>query len=87
MPRAQFERGWQHARTVSVHAVKPLRHPKTGDLLYYIHAELELDPSVAEPVREVVLLIVNEEGVWRLARPPKKLVRRVLGEESDDAAS
>ena len=76
--REQFERGWQTARRIEVHALQPMRHPKDGSILYYIHASVELAPQMREPKREVVLLIVKRDGRWRLARAPDSVRKRVL---------
>lgn len=82
LSREQFERGWRTARRIEVHALQPLRHPKDGSILYYIHASVELAPQVREPKREVVLLIVKRDGRWRLARAPDSVRKRVLKEGS-----
>ena len=80
--REQFERGWQTARRIEVHALQPMRHPKDGGILYCIHASVELAPQVREPNRDVVLLIVKRGGQWRLARAPDSVRKRVLNEGS-----
>lgn len=78
--REQFERGWQTARRIEIHDIQPMRHPKDGSILYYVHAGVELAPQIREPKREVVLLIVKRGGHWRLAKAPETVRKRVLKE-------
>jgi hypothetical protein len=81
LTREQFERGWNSAESIAVLAVQPMRHPEDGSLLYYAHARFELAANLPDPRRDVVVLIINEGGAWRLARAPKALTRKVLGPE------
>ncbi|MCH7526205.1 MAG: hypothetical protein IID39_02095 [Planctomycetes bacterium] len=81
LTREQFERGWNSAESIAVLAVQPMRHPGNGSLLYYAHARFELAANLPDPRREVVVLIIEEEGAWCLARAPKALTRKVLGLE------
>ena len=85
--REQFERGWQTARRIEVHAIQPMRQPKDGSILYYVHASVELSPQVREPKREVVLLIVKQSGRWRLAQAPDNLRKHVLKKETTESGA
>lgn len=85
-PRGEFERGWKAVRKVTVLDVQKLRNPPQGaayegKYLYYLHGRVELDETVPEPVREVLLLVVQEGEHWRLAKAPKNLRERVLGRQ------
>lgn len=77
-PRQEFERGRNALETIRI---ADLRKMKTlqGEYLYYIHARIELDDSVPKPARDVVLLIVQEDDRWRLARAPEHLRQKILG--------
>ena len=91
-PRGEFERGWKAVRKVTVVAVQKMRNPPEGGAfegkyLYYVHGRVELDASVPDPRREVLLLIVREGEQWRLARAPRYLRQQVLGEENGEPAS
>ena len=77
-PRQEFERGWKALEKVRVLAVQK-RKTLEGQDLYYIHTRVELDDSVPEPARDVVLLIVRENDRWRLAKAPAHLRKKVLG--------
>ncbi len=47
-------------------------------VFYYVHASITLASGVPDPHRQIVLRVVDEAGVWRLAQAPKALVTRVL---------
>lgn len=90
-PRGEFERAWKAVRKVRIIVVQKMRNPPEGGAyegtyLYYVHGRVELDPSVPEPNRDVLLLIIREGEQWRLARAPKNLRTRVLGEQADQAS-
>jgi hypothetical protein len=82
LPRDAFERGWRAVRQVTVLQLQKFRRRAEDDIVYGVHARVELDESVPEPVRDVVLLLVREADQWRLAAAPKSLQERFLG--SDD---
>lgn len=82
--REQFDKGFQFARGIEVHKIQPMRKPDDRSLVYYVHASVTLAPGTKESVRPIVLLLVQDAGTWRLARPPKALVKRVLGDESKE---
>lgn len=84
-PRRQFERGWKALKKVRVLALQKMKTPQ-GEYLYYIHARVELDESMPEPTREVVLLMIKENDRWRLASAPAHLRKKVLGDAADGDA-
>jgi len=87
-PRDSFERGWRAVQRVTVLDIQKLLREVEGDVVYGVHAAVELDESVPEPKRQVVLLIVHEADQWRLMSAPANLRRRFLGtEEASDAAA
>lgn len=87
LDREQFDRGWRTAQRISIHEIRPMRRPNDGGILYYVHAIVELAPEIRKPKRDVVLLIVRENDAWRLARAPKALVEKVLGNKTHDSES
>jgi hypothetical protein len=82
-PRDAFERGWQAVRRVRVLDVQPFRRRAEDDLVFGVHAYVELDESVPERSPDVVLLIVKEAERWRLAEAPPALRERFLGSPDD----
>lgn len=78
-PRDSFQRGWRAVRRVSVVRLQKFRRRVEGDIVYGLHAHVELDPAVPKPRRDVILLIVREDDHWRLRRAPSDLRRRYLG--------
>ncbi|MFH0982906.1 MAG: hypothetical protein V2A79_15395 [Planctomycetota bacterium] len=78
VPRQEFERGWKALKKVRILALQKMK-TREGQYLYSLHARLELDESMPEPTREVVLLIVSEGDQWRLAQAPAHLRKKVLG--------
>lgn len=84
LPRGDYEQGWQAVQKIAVRALRKVmlaadaKH--RGDpsrKVYVLLAEVALDPThragAREPIREVVLMIVREQGAWRLAHPPKAM--------------
>jgi hypothetical protein len=81
MSRDQYEEGWQATRQIRVRALEPAflvpkedsNTPGENEKVYLILAEVRLDPkhpaARREPKREAVLMIVREQGRWRLAQP------------------
>jgi hypothetical protein len=78
-PRDAFERGWRAVRRVRIMDIQKFRRPVEDDLVFGVHAHVELDESVPERSPDVVLLIVKEAGRWRLAEAPPALRERFLG--------
>ncbi|UCG17181.1 MAG: hypothetical protein JSV19_03955 [Phycisphaerales bacterium] len=83
-PRDAFERGWRSVRRVRILGVQKFRRKVEDDIVYGVHARIELDESVPDPQRERVLLIVREAGEWRLARATERL-HRWFGLTADEA--
>ena len=84
-PRQEFERGWKALKKVRVLALQKMKTLE-GEYLYCIHTRVELDESVSEPAREVVLLIVRENDRWCLAKAPAHVRKEVLGIEEPGSA-
>lgn len=74
-PRDAFERGWRSVQRVRILGVQKFRRKVEDDIVYGVHARIELDESVPDRHRERVLLIVQEAGQWRLARATENLHR------------
>ncbi len=89
-PRTRYERAWKSFRRARVSKLIEMRTktPDSTDLqpVYVVHATVDLDASVPEPERDIVLLIKRENEAWTLARPPQHLVRKILGHANDNGA-
>ena len=72
-PRDQFHRAWQSVQKVTIEAVRALRNPRDGSLIYAVRARVELGPDLREPLRDVVILLTGENNQWRLTMPPEGL--------------
>lgn len=86
-PRDAFERGWRAVRRVRILDVQPFRRRVENDLVFGVHAYVELDESVPERSPDVVLLIVKEAERWRLAEAPPALRERFLGSPDEIPAA
>lgn len=84
-PRTRYERAWKSFRRARVLALTEMRTPDLQPV-YVVHATVDLDASVPDPEREIVLLIKRENDAWHLARPPEHLVRKVLGQGNENSA-
>lgn len=85
LSEAEFIRGWRATRQVSILALQQRRDPRDGEIVYVVHGRVELDPDkVPQPEREIVLLLVKENGQWRIARAPSKVAKALKGELSED---
>lgn len=84
LSRDDYEQGWQAVQKIAVRALKKVMlaadSKHRGDpsrKVYVLLAEVALDPThragAREPNREVVLMMVREQGAWRLAHPPKAM--------------
>ena len=80
--RRRFESAWHAVRSVEVKAIKPVR-AKRENIKYYIHATAHLDPQLGEPRRDLVVLVVDENGEWRIAPAPEGMRDKILGIESN----
>ena len=75
LPSDAFERGWRSVQWVRILDVQKFRRKVEDDIVYGVHARIELDESVPKPQRERVLLIVQEAGQWRLAPATERLLQ------------
>ena len=84
LPRGEYEQGWQAVQEIRMRALQEVilaadseRGRKEDQTVYVLAADVSLDPAHRagrkEPIREVVLMVVPEQGSWRLARPPKAM--------------
>lgn len=84
LPRGDYEQGWQAVQTITLRALRKVMlaadSKQGGDqyrTVYVLLADVALDPTQRagerEPNREVVLMMVQEQGAWRLAHPPKAM--------------
>lgn len=84
LPRGEYDQGWQAVQEIRIRALQevvlaadPERGREEDQTVYGLAADVSLDPAHRagrkEPSREVVLMVVSEQGSWRLARPPKTL--------------
>lgn len=90
--RDDFEQRWTGLTQVRVRKLRPIILKNadgvpTGDETYAILVDFSSDPAVVsrrrEPLRDIVWLVVNEQGQWRLAKPPKKVklwLRKEIGD-------
>ena len=78
-PRDQFHRAWQSVQKVTINALRLLHNPNDGSVLYAVRARVELDPTVREPLRDVVILLTWENNRWRLTMPPEGLPDNLFG--------
>jgi len=84
LPRGEYDQGWQAVEEIRIRALQevilaadPDHGRKEDQPVYVLVADVALDPAHRagrnEPSREVVLMVVSEQGSWRLARPPKNM--------------
>jgi hypothetical protein len=68
----EFLVGFRATRHVTVLDLAP-RRTREGEIVYLLYCMVELDPDVVpEPKRDIVLLLRQETGSWRIARPPHR---------------
>jgi hypothetical protein len=84
LPRHEYEEAWRAVERIRIRALEevilapePTRGRDDFEPAYIILADVSLDPNVPagqrEPKREVVLQLVREQDMWRLARAPKAM--------------
>lgn len=86
--KEEFDEGWKAVREIRIRALQKIRidlgtnndnrsTEPGGDVHYVVLASVVFDPSLKatqkEPEREVVLLVIPEQGEWRVARAPKSI--------------
>lgn len=96
LPRRTFERAWYNVEQVRVRKILKVHEPDPALLerpdireelkapIYCVHATIRLrqrpDRQVPQPIREVVVLVVQEQGEWKLGPPaPLALKQRIVG--------
>lgn len=83
--KQEFTMALQGGATVTIQQLQKFRTPE-GEVVYAVRGRVELKkPGIPKPVRDVILMIVNESDQWRLALAPSN-VRKVMkeAEESQD---
>jgi hypothetical protein len=85
--RAEYDQGWQAVQEIRVLALEKVRvdfgemdaeSVSDASLIHYlVLAEVRFDPThragLKEPRRDVTMLLILEQGNWRIARAPKAL--------------
>jgi len=98
LPREEFEEGWQAVEEIRIKAVRPAtlapdpqREMPDPQSVYAVVAEVMLDPkhpaAKGRPRRHVVLMLVQEQGDWRLAHAPKPMrdwIKKQTGIQDED---
>ncbi len=95
LPRKNFERAWHAVKEVRVRKVIRVHEPTTRPAasapaeireelrnpIYCVHGTILLrDNQRPRPVREVVVLVIKENGEWRLGPPaPAAIKQRIMG--------
>ncbi len=98
LPRRSFERAWRAVKEVRIRRLMLVHDPDTQaadtqrtDMrpelkgrVYCAHATITLrDPRRSRPVREIVVLLIQENGEWKLGPPaPLALKYRIMGIEA-----
>ena len=86
LPRGEYERGWQAVQRIRVRLVQKIKlagrkgeasNAAAPQVAYVVCAAVHLDTSLLagrrKPDRNVVVLVLQEQGEWRLARAPAKV--------------
>jgi len=102
LSRGDFEQGWQAVVKIQIRALQPVflaadaeGSAMTGETIYVVLANVELDPAHRagqnEPHREVALKVVKENGEWRLAKAAanirKWIIERVANQSAEKESS
>jgi hypothetical protein len=77
-PRDDFHKAWRSVRRVKVLALRKVMDEEKN-LMYVARANVELDPDIREPHREVIIMMVREDNQWRMRQPPKHVVQALFG--------
>ncbi len=99
--RRNFERAWHAVKEVRLRKIERVHEPTTRQIdpartdirpelkgtIYCAHATITLrEDRKNKPVREVVVLIIQEDGQWKLGPPASQaLKRRIMGTDSPAA--
>ncbi len=82
LSEAEFRRGWRAVEKVTIHEIRKMKTPE-GEVFYAVRGEVDLNPSeVPHPNRNVVLVLVEENGRWRLATAPRQVRAAMLPKEA-----
>ncbi len=98
LPRKSFERAWHAVKEVRVRKVIRVHDPTTRaagsapaetreelrNPIYCVHGTIVLrDNQRPRPVREVVVLVIKENGEWKLGPPaPPAIKQRIMGTDA-----
>ncbi len=86
-PRDQFHRAWQSVKKVRIVSLRPVREAESGNLFYAVRAQVELDPTVREPERDVTIIFASQDGHWRLTAPTKRMPDALFESPAPPASS
>ena len=82
----EFKIALRGGAKVTIRRVQKFRTPDQ-QVVYAVRARVELhQTNIAEPVRDVVLLLVRESGRWRLAIAPSYVRKAMKRAEQDTSA-
>lgn len=77
-----FERVWHGVRSIEV--VRVEKHPRKDPPEYYVHAEVQLrkPDHQGRKRRDVVVMVVDESGEWRLGIAPAEIAKAMIAVEN-----
>ncbi|NLX13481.1 MAG: hypothetical protein GXY44_07490 [Phycisphaerales bacterium] len=83
--KTNFESVWMRVGTIRV--VRIERHPRKEPIECYLHAKIELrEPDRQDRTeRNVVIMIFQEDGEWRLGTAPREATKAILAADSQPA--
>jgi hypothetical protein len=73
-----FERVWHGVRSIEV--VRVEKHPRKEPPIYFVHAEVQLrqPDRQGRKRRDVVVMVVDESGEWRLGIAPAEIAKAMI---------
>lgn len=75
--RERFEAIYRAIQTVHVDSIEPVSLPALSDEVYRVISDIKLDPtqavSVRGPNRKIAILVLREQGKWRMVTAPPQL--------------
>ena len=75
--RERFEAIYKAIQTVHVDSIEPVSLPALSDEVYRVISDIKLDPtqavSVRGPNRKIAILVLREQGKWRMVTAPPQL--------------
>lgn len=98
LPRHEYERGWQAVEEIRLRVLQQVALAADAEagrdqeeLVYLMFATVSLDPqhpaAQDKPIRDVVLILVQERDTWRLAGAPRSMrawVKKHFNHENPD---